>query len=116
MNYLIFKYLLTSVLVVGISELARHNSRAAALVAALPIIATLSLVWMHAEDQPDNQLIRFSLDMLWFVIPTLPMFWLFARLHAVWGFWVSLIAACLVTVVLFLIELSVLRRFGIHLL
>lgn len=115
-NFLLFKYLLTSALVVGISELARHNSRFAALMAALPLVATLTLIWMHLEDLPDNRLIRFSLDTLWFVIPTLPLFWLFARLHPRLGFWLALLIACVTTVILFLIELRVLKRFGIQLL
>lgn len=115
MKFLIFKYLLTSALVVGISELARHNARIAPLVAALPLVATLTLVWMHLENLPDNRLIRFSLDTLWFVIPTLPLFWLFARLHAKFGFWLSLFMACISTVVLFLLEIRLLKRFGIQL-
>lgn len=116
MNFLLFKYLLTSALVVGISELARHNARFAAPMAALPLVATLTLVWMHLENLPDNRLIRFSLDTLWFVIPTLPLFWLFARLHPRLGFWLALLIACATTVILFLIELKVLKRFGIQLL
>ncbi|MFM2006601.1 MAG: hypothetical protein RLZZ09_2256 [Pseudomonadota bacterium] len=116
MSYLLFKYLLTAALVVGISELSHHNARLSALLAALPLVATLSLVWMHAENQPDSRLIRFALDTLWFVLPTLPMFWLFARLHGLWGFWPALLTACLVTVLLFRLELTLLRRFGIDLL
>lgn len=56
------------------------------------------------QNQPASRLIRFGLDTFWFVLPTLPMFWLFARLHGL---------ACLVTVLLFRLELTLLRRLGL---
>ncbi|MFM8445167.1 MAG: DUF3147 family protein [Methylococcus sp.] len=116
MGYLIFKYLVTSAIVITVSEVARHSSRFAALIAALPLVTTLTLVWLHTEEQPPEKIVEFSLYTFWYVLPTLPMFWIFAKCYVAWGFWPALLAACLSSSLLFFVLMRVLESRGIHLL
>jgi hypothetical protein len=52
MLWLTTKYLLTALVVVAVSELARYSDRLGALVAALPLVTILTLVWLYLEGQP----------------------------------------------------------------
>lgn len=116
MHYLIIKYLVTAVIVVAVSELARRSDRLGALVASLPLVTVLTLIWLNVEKQPTIKLANHAWYTFWYVIPTLPMFLLFPHLLQRMGFWQALMLSMLFTVALFAGYALVLRRFGIHLL
>ena len=49
MNWIIFKYLLTAGVVVLISEVAKRSDRLGGLIAALPLVTVLALIWLYVE-------------------------------------------------------------------
>ena len=116
MKWLIIKYLITAAVVVLVSEVAKRSDRFGGLVAALPLITLLTLVWLHLEHQPEARLANHAWYTFWYVVPTLPMFlafpWLLQRL----GFWWTLGCCALITIACFAAVALVLRRFGIDLL
>ncbi len=116
MLWLAFKYLITAALVVAVSELAKRSDRLGALLAALPLVTTLTLIWLHVEDQPRSTIANHAWFTFWYVLPTLPMFLLFPFLLGRLGFWGALGASAAVTVASFGMTVLVLRRFGVELL
>ncbi|HEU4845468.1 MAG TPA: DUF3147 family protein [Burkholderiaceae bacterium] len=116
MTWMIFKYLLTSAVVVAVSELAKRSDRIGGLVAALPLVTFLALIWLHVEHQPEQKIANHAWYTFWYVVPTLPMFLVFPALLSRIGFWPSLIACALFTVACFALFAVVMRRFGVDLL
>jgi hypothetical protein len=116
MGYLLVKYFVTAAIVVAVSELARRSDRMGALVASLPLVTLLTLIWLYVEQQPLAKLGNHAYYTFWYVIPTLPMFLLFPFLLQRIGFWFSLLVSVVFTVALFAVYASVLRRFNINLL
>jgi hypothetical protein len=116
MAWLIAKYALTAAVVVAISEIAKRSGRIGGLVAALPLITVLALIWMHVEGQPQSKVGDFAKYTFWYVLPTLPMFLVFPVLLPRLGFWLSLIICAAVTVVCFYLLAMGIRRFGVELL
>ena len=114
--FLAMKYLITAVVVVVVSEIARRNAQLGALIAALPLVSFLVLIWMQVEKQSVEQISNHAWYTFWYVIPTLPMFLLFPWLHRSLGFWLALGASAVLTVILFVLWALFLRRFGIGLL
>lgn len=116
MKWLITKYLITAAFVVLVSEAAKRSDRFGGFIAALPMISLLTLVWLHVENQPAARLANHAWYTFWYVVPTLPMFlafpWLLQRL----GFWWTLGACALLTILCFGMFAVALRRFGIGLL
>jgi hypothetical protein len=116
MLFLIVKYLVTAALVVAISELAKRSDQAGALLASLPIMTLLVLVWLHVEQQPTAKIANHAYYTFWYVIPTLPMFlafpWLLQRL----GFWAAMLASVVITLLCFALFGLILKRFQIDLL
>ncbi|WP_025523669.1 DUF3147 family protein [Vibrio parahaemolyticus] len=116
MLWIIFKYLTTAAIVVLVSEVAKRSDKMGALVAALPTVTILALVWMYIEGQDSGKLSNHAFYTFWYVLPTLPMFLLFPYLLAKYSFWVTLVISCVVSIVCFAIIHAVVKHFGISLL
>jgi hypothetical protein len=116
MQYLILKYLATAGMVVLVSELAKRSDRIGGLVASLPLVTVLTLIWLYLEHQPVSKLSNHAYYTFWYVIPTLPMFLLFPWLIQKTGFWLSLAVCVVFTAALFAVYAMVLRCFDVHLL
>lgn len=80
------KYAITALLVVLISEFAKRSDRLGALLASLPVVTLLTLVWLYVERQPSEKIANHAYYTFWYVIPTLPMFLLFPYLLPKIGF------------------------------
>ncbi|WP_367898850.1 DUF3147 family protein [Leptospira sp. WS58.C1] len=115
MFYLIVKYAVTSALVVLISEIARRNDRLGALVASLPLVTILTLLWLQFEKTDPEKISNHAYYTFWFVIPTLPMFLVFPKLYSTFGFWSALGSCMLLTFVLFISFNYILEKYGIKL-
>ena len=116
MGWIITKYAVTAALVVLISELAKRSDKLGGFVAALPLVTLLTLVWLYVEGQPATKLANHAWYTFWYVVPTLPMFLAFPALLPRLGFWLTLLASAVLTVVCFRLFALVVRRFGVALL
>ena len=116
MSWLITKYLLTAAVVVLVSEAAKRSDRLGGLLAALPLVTVLALVWLYVEKQPVEKIANHARYTFWYVLPTLPMFLAFPALLARFGFWGALGASVVITLACFALAAALLRPFGIELL
>lgn len=116
MYYLIAKYILTAGMIVLISEVAKRYDRIGAIIASLPLITILTMIWMYLERTPITKISNHAYYTFWYVIPTLPMFLAFPYLLGRFSFWVALGISLVLTIVLFLLFATILRYFDIHLL
>lgn len=116
MTWIVTKYILTAAVVVLVSELAKRSDKLGGLVAALPLVTLLALIWLQLENQPQEKIANHAWYTFWYVVPTLPMFLIFPALLPRLGFWPTLLACILITAVCFVLFALVVRRFGIELL
>jgi hypothetical protein len=116
MAWILTKYLLTAAVVVVVSEAAKRSDKLGALIASLPLVTVLALIWLHLEQQPAEKLANHAAYTFWYVIPTLPMFLLFPWLLPRVGFWWAIAASVVLTATCFGLFALALRRFGVDLL
>ena len=116
MAWIITKYLITAGLVVFISEIAKRSDKLGGFIAALPLITLLTLIWLYIEKQSDEKIANHAYYTFWYVIPTLPMFLLFPYLLPKLGFWVTMGASVVVTIICFGLFALVMKGFGVELL
>jgi F0F1-type ATP synthase assembly protein I len=116
MTYVIIKYFVTAAVVVLVSEFAKANDKLGGLVAALPLVTVLTLIWLFVEKQPTAKIANHAYYTFWYVLPTLPMFLLFPYLLPKFGFWPTLISCIIFTLAVFYIYAISLKQFGINLL
>lgn len=115
-QWIITKYLITSAIVVLVSEFAKRSDRLGAFIAALPMVTVLTLLWLYLENQSQSKIANHAWYTFWYVLPTLPMFLLFPWLITRFGFWWALGASSVITMLCFGITILVLRPFGVDLL
>lgn len=115
MTWIITKYFITAGVVVIVSEFAKRSDKLGGLIAALPLITVLTLIWLHIENQPEAKVANHAWYTFWYVVPTLPMFLIFPLLLPRIGFWPTLAASVVITVACFGLFALLMRRFGIEL-
>jgi hypothetical protein len=115
MIYLILKAALSGVLVLAISEAARRWPGVGGLIASLPLVSILAILWLWKDTGGDVALVaKHARGTLWFVIPSLPFFLILpSLLERGFSFWQSLSAACLATVCLYGIAFWLAGRIGV---
>ncbi len=116
MAWIITKYLLTAGMVVFISEVAKRSDKLGGFIAALPMMTLLTLIWLFIENQSEEKIGNHAYYTFWYVLPTLPMFLLFPYLLPKVGFWMTMGASVVVTIVCFGIFSLLMKNFGVHLL
>jgi len=116
MAWIITKYLITAGLVVFISEMAKRSDKLGGFIAALPLITLLTLIWLYVEKQSDEKIANHAYYTFWYVIPTLPMFLLFPYLLPKLGFWVTMGASVVVTIICFGLFALFMKGIGVELL
>lgn len=116
MWYLAIKAALSGVIIAVVSELAKRFPGFGALVASLPLISVLGMIWLW-RDRPDPANMAAHVEAtFWFVLPSLPMFLVIpALLGRGVGFWTALLAGCALTIALYFLMLAVGPRFGLKL-
>ncbi len=110
----VLKVLLSATIIVVASELAKRSAAVGALVASLPMVALLSMIWLWRETGDRAGVAGFAGATFWYVLPSLPMFLLIpALLRAGMSFWLSTALGVAVTVVLYLLTRAAVARFGL---
>ncbi len=115
MLWLITKYIITAAIVVVVSEVAKRSDRAGALLASLPLVTLLALIWLYIEKQPVEKIANHAWYTFWYVVPTLPMFLAFPRLFMRFGFWPALGLSAVITVLCFTLFAWAVRPWGVKL-
>jgi hypothetical protein len=102
MLYLIIKAAISGVLVALVSEIARRNPGAGGLLASLPLVSVLGMIWLWRDTGDAVRMAAHAEATFWFVLPSLPMFLLIAfMMRSDLGFWTSLLAGCVLTMALY---------------
>jgi hypothetical protein len=116
MTYLILKAAISGILIALASEVARRQPGIGALIASLPLVSVLGMIWLWRDTQDPLKLADHAQATLWFVAPSLPMFVLIPiLLRRGIGFWPSLALGCALTIALYLLVVLIARRLGISL-
>ena len=116
MLYLALKALISGILIAAASTLAKRYPGFGALVASLPLVSVLGMIWLW-NDKPDAaNVAAHAQATFWYVLPSLPMFLVIpALLRSGLGFWPSLGLGCVLTVLLYLGMVALAPRLGVAL-
>ena len=111
MIYYIIKVLVSSVLIVLISEIGKRSSLLGGLLASIPLVSFLAIFWMYFETRDVEKIRLLSLDIFWLVLPSLSFFVLFPfLLKKQLAFGWAMLLATVVMVILYTGMLMLLKR------
>jgi hypothetical protein len=108
MQYLC-KIIFTLLMVVAITEATKRFGFLGALLAALPILSILSMIWIYVDTGDIQKVSKFSTEVVWCVLPSLGMFLALPLLLKRMTFYPSLCISMLVTLLLYLVMLWIFR-------
>ena len=116
MIYGVLKALVSGLIVALVSETARRNAAMGALLASLPVVSILGMMWLWRDTHDTARLADHAQATFWYVIPSLPMFLVIpALLRRGVGFWPAMGLGCVVTIILYGITVWTVARFGVRL-
>ncbi|GAB1370259.1 hypothetical protein MASR1M45_03190 [Candidatus Kapaibacterium sp.] len=116
MWYFIFKVLLSAVLIGAISEISKRSSLFGSILASVPLTSILAIIWLYTETKDIEKITNLSYDIFWLVIPSLSFFIAFPLLLKTnLNFYISMILAILIMIVLYFGMIFLLNKFGIKL-
>ena len=90
MVFYLLKLLITGVIIVIITEIAKVNIKLAAVITAMPLVTILSILWMYYEGVTNEKIGIYVINTITFIIPTIPMFLLFPYLLSKTNFFITL--------------------------
>ena len=115
MTYLLIKAAVSGIIVMAVSEVARRSPSLGGLIASLPLVSILAMIWLWQDTADTERVAAQSEATFWFVLPSLPMFLVVpAMLRHGLGFWSALALSCLLTMGLYSLMIWALARFGVH--
>lgn len=116
MAYYLVKIAVTTLLIVLISEIARRSTLIGAILASVPIVSVLAMVWLYIDTRDVEQISTLASSVFWLVLPSLVLFIVLPLLlKQGLNFYLSLGAAIAVTVGCYWLMVYVLHYFGIKL-
>lgn len=116
MTYLAVKVAITSILIVAISEIAKRSSLLGAILASIPLVSVLAMVWLYAETKDVAKVGALASSIFWLVLPSLALFIaLPLLLRQGVNFYLSMALSIGLTAVCYYAMVSLLRQFGISL-
>jgi hypothetical protein len=116
MSYFALKAILSGLIIALISEIARRSPGFAALVASLPLVSILGMIWLWRDTGDTARIASHAEATFWYVLPSMPMFlvmpWL---IRSGLGFWPSLGLGCVLTILLYALLIWLAPRFNLPL-
>ena len=116
MAYLLLKALISGIIVALVSEIAKRNPGVGGLIASLPLISVLGMIWLWRDTHDPVRMAAHAEATFWFVLPSLPMFLLIPlMLRQGISFWIALAAGCALTIAFYLATIWIGPRLGLRL-
>ena len=115
MIYTLSKLLITSLLIVAISEISKRSSFIGALLASLPLVSVLAMIWLYIDTKDIEKVSALASSVFWLVLPSLVFFIsLPLLLKRGLDFYLSMGLSTLLTAGCYFLLIRILLRFGIQ--
>jgi hypothetical protein len=74
MFYTAIKVGLTAILVVTASETAKRSSLLGAVLASIPLVSVLAMIWLYIDTRDAEKVASLATGIFWLVLPSLVLF------------------------------------------
>lgn len=98
----LLKALVSGLLVATISLVAKRYPGWGGLIASLPLVSVMAMLWLYGETRDPEKVAALSIGAFWFFLPSIPMFLIIpAMLRGGVPFVATMATACITTVALY---------------
>ena len=105
---------LTALIIFAIVQLSERSTLLAAVLASVPIVSVLAMMWMNHEGQSVEEISGFAKEIVWLLLPSLLMFIVMPLLiERGWEFYPALGAGLTTTIVGYFLMIQIMERYGL---
>ena len=98
----LIKAVISGLLVALISTVARRYPGWGGLLASLPLVSVLAMLWLYGETREPEKVAALAMSTFWFFLPSIPMFLIMPlMLRSGGSFGVTMVTAVVVTMALY---------------
>ena len=116
MIYYLVKIAVTTILIVAISEIAKRSTFVGAILASIPLVSVLAMLWLYIDTKDAEKVSALSTSVFWLVLPSLVLFVALPMLlKQGLNFYLSISISIAITVMCYWLLVSALNQFGIKL-
>jgi hypothetical protein len=116
MTYYLIKLFTTTALIVLIAEISKRSSFVGALLASIPLVSVLAMLWLYIDTRDAARVSALSVSVFWLVLPSLALFLVLPLLLKQGiNFYLSMGIAIGITIACYGLMIAVLGHFGIRL-
>ncbi len=111
MAWQIVRVVVSVAVIIAVSEVASRSSTLGAVLASIPLVSVLGMMWLYLDTGETETVAALSRDIVWLVIPSLVLFVLLPiLLERDWGFWTALATSIAATVGCYLLTIAAMSR------
>lgn len=115
MLYTVVKTVITALLVVAISEIAKRSSLIGAILASVPLVSVLAMIWLYIDTRDVEKISSLATSIFWLVLPSLVLFVVLPlMLRAGYHFYLSLPVSIALTISAYILMVVFLKKAGIE--
>jgi len=108
------KIALTALIIFGVVQVSERNTLLAAVLASIPIVSVLAMMWMNHEGQSSEEIVEFAKSIVWLVLPSLLLFIVMPVLmERGWEFYPALGAGLVSTFIGYFLMTQVMEKYGL---
>ena len=116
MIYYIAKIVITTILIVLISEISKRSTLVGSILASIPLMSVLAMTWLYVDTGSNAKVIELSTSIFWLVIPSLTLFISLPLLIKKGiGFYPSMAMSMTLTIIAYYLMILILEKFTIKL-
>lgn len=113
MLYYAIKVIISSLLIVLVSEVSKRSTFFGSVFASVPLVSILAFLWLYIDTKDKAKVAELSRGIFWLVIPSLSMFILLPILLKKMGFYPALAISVVLMVLFYFIMIFLLDKIGI---
>ena len=116
MFYFIIKTLVSAIIIVAVSEIAKKSSLLAAIIISIPLTSLLAFIWLYWDTKNSQKVIDLSNSIMLMIIPSFVFFIVLPlSLKLNIPFLYSMLISVISTGLVYLLYVNALNKFGISL-
>ena len=105
---------LTALIIFAVVQVSERNTLLAAVIASVPIVSVLAMMWMNHEGQSTAEIAGFAKDIVWLLLPSLLMFIVIPLLiEQGWEFYPALGAGLMTTILGYFLMIQIMEKYGL---
>lgn len=116
MSYYLLKTVISAILIVAISEIAKRSTLAGGILASIPLISLLAMLWLYIDTKDVVRVSALATSIFWLVLPSLALFVsLPLLLRSGISFYPAMAIAIAITGLCYLLMVTSLNHYGVKL-